>query len=139
VEPGPPVFHSRVNEEGTIERIHTSTAPPVSLISDAELDQLIASTLEIFPQFGRRMIRGHLKSQGYHIPRDRNTPSYLRVHGAPAIFGDRQISRKKYRVPGPLSLAHLDELTVFVTHFGGGPRSEKSSRIHVLIALRGKL
>ncbi|KAJ7460489.1 hypothetical protein B0H11DRAFT_2058064 [Mycena galericulata] len=54
------------------------------------------------------MIRGHLKSQGYHIPRDRITASFLRVHGAPAIFGDRQISRKKYRVPGPMSLAHMD-------------------------------
>ncbi|KAK6980543.1 hypothetical protein R3P38DRAFT_3334209 [Favolaschia claudopus] len=88
--------------------LHTSTTPAVSVLSDSELDQLVASTLEIFPQFGRRMIRGHLKSQGYRVPRERITASYLRVHGAPAIFGDRQISRKKYSVPGPLSLAHLD-------------------------------
>ncbi|KAK6997284.1 hypothetical protein R3P38DRAFT_3328900 [Favolaschia claudopus] len=102
------VRRSRTNEQGQVEVVHTSTAPPVSVISDADLDQLVASTLEVFPQFGRRMIRGHLKSQGYRIPRDRITASYLRVHGAPAIFGDRQISRKKYRVPGPMSLAHLD-------------------------------
>jgi hypothetical protein len=108
VEPGAPVFQSHVNAEGLVERVHTSTTPPVSVISDAELDQLIASTLEIFPQFGRRMIRGHLKSQGYRVPRERITDSYLRVHGAPAIFGDRQISRKKYRVPGPMSLVHMD-------------------------------
>ncbi|KAK6977130.1 hypothetical protein R3P38DRAFT_2560206 [Favolaschia claudopus] len=108
VQPGAPVFQSRTNEQGQVEVVHTSTAPPVSVISDADLDQLVASTLEVFPQFGRRMIRGHLKSQGYRIPRDRITASYLRVHGAPAIFGDRQISRKKYRVPGPMSLAHLD-------------------------------
>ena len=91
-----------------MEVVHTSTTPPISVISDAELDGLVSSTLEIFPQFGRRMIRGHLKSQGYRIPRERITLSYLRVHGAPAIFGDRQLSRKKYRVPGPMSLAHLD-------------------------------
>ncbi|KAK6981516.1 hypothetical protein R3P38DRAFT_3113511 [Favolaschia claudopus] len=98
VQPGAPVFQSRTNEQGQVEVVHTSTAPPVSVISDADLDQLVASTLEVFPQFGRRMIRGHLKSQGYRIPRDRITASYLRVHGAPAIFGDRQISRKKYRL-----------------------------------------
>ncbi|KAK6969559.1 nitrite transporter NirC, partial [Favolaschia claudopus] len=91
VQPGAPVFQSRTNEQGQVEVVHTSTAPPVSVISDADLDQLVASTLEVFPQFGRRMIRGHLKSQGYRIPRDRITAS-----------------RKKYRVPGPMSLAHLD-------------------------------
>ncbi|KAJ7780657.1 hypothetical protein DFH07DRAFT_437971 [Mycena maculata] len=89
VEPGAPVFQSRVNAEGIVERVHTSTTPPVSVISDAELDQLIALTLEIFPQFGRQMIRGHLKSQGYRVPRERITASYLRV---PAIFGNHQIS-----------------------------------------------
>jgi hypothetical protein len=102
------VFRSRVSADGTAERVHASTTAPVSIVSDPELDHLFATTLEIFPQFGRRMIRGHLKSQGYRIPRERITASYLRVHGAPAIFGDRQISRKKYRVPGPMSLAHLD-------------------------------
>lgn len=108
VQPGAPVFQPQVNAEGVVEIVHRSTAPPVAALSDGELDQLIASTLEIFPQFGRRMIRGHLKSQGHRVPRERITLSYLRVHGAPAIFGDRQISRKKYRVPGPLSLAHMD-------------------------------
>ncbi|KAJ7727568.1 hypothetical protein B0H16DRAFT_1735047 [Mycena metata] len=82
VEPGAPVFQSRVDAAGTVERIHTSTTPQVSDISDGELDQLIASALEVFPQFGRRMLRGHLKSGGYRIPRDRITLSYLRVHGA---------------------------------------------------------
>lgn len=108
VQPAAPVFQTRVNDAGVLERTHRFTAPAVCLISDVDLDRLVASTLEIFPQFGRRMIRGHLKSQGYQIQRERIKHSYLRVHGAPAIFGDRQISRKKYRVPGPMSLAHLD-------------------------------
>jgi hypothetical protein len=108
VEPGAPVFQPQVNVQGVVEIVHRSTAPPVSNISDAELDLLVTTILETFPQFGRRMIRGHLKSQGYRVPRERITHSYLRVHGAPAIFGDRQISRKTYRVPGPLSLAHMD-------------------------------
>ncbi|KAJ7936291.1 hypothetical protein B0H13DRAFT_2304010 [Mycena leptocephala] len=88
-QPGAPVVQSRVNADGTTERVHASTTAPVSIVSDAELDHLVATTLEVFPQFGRRMIRGHLKSQGYRIPRERITTSYLRVHGGPAIFGDR--------------------------------------------------
>ncbi|KAK7059575.1 hypothetical protein R3P38DRAFT_3303414 [Favolaschia claudopus] len=108
VTPGAAPFQSRVRSDGTVEVTQRSTAPPVSVVSDAELDELVTSTLEIFPQFGRRMIRGHLKSQGYRIPRERITLSYLRVCGAPAIFGDRQISRRRYRVPGPMSLAHVD-------------------------------
>ncbi|KAJ6595988.1 hypothetical protein B0H10DRAFT_1888802, partial [Mycena sp. CBHHK59/15] len=79
VQPGAPVFRSQINANGLVEHVHSSTTPPVSIISDAELDQLIAATLEIFPQFGRRMIRGHLKSQGYRIPRERITASYLRL------------------------------------------------------------
>ncbi|KAJ6526046.1 hypothetical protein B0H19DRAFT_1042286, partial [Mycena capillaripes] len=79
VQPGAPVFQSRITAGGSVEVVHTSTTPPVSAISDAELDGLVASTLEIFPQFGRRMIRGHLKSQGYKIPRERITLSYLRM------------------------------------------------------------
>ncbi|KAJ7488564.1 hypothetical protein B0H11DRAFT_2406659, partial [Mycena galericulata] len=79
VQPGAPVFQNHVNPDGGVDRVHTSTGPPVSAISDTELDQLLASTLEIFPQFGRRMIRGHLKSQGYRIPRERITLSYLRL------------------------------------------------------------
>ncbi|KAJ6525013.1 hypothetical protein B0H19DRAFT_1085131 [Mycena capillaripes] len=69
VEPGAPVFQPQVNAQGVVEIVHRSTAPPVSNISDAELDLLVTVTLEIFPQFGRRMIRGHLKSQGYRVPR----------------------------------------------------------------------
>ncbi|KAJ6576307.1 hypothetical protein B0H10DRAFT_2345705 [Mycena sp. CBHHK59/15] len=79
VEPGVPVFQMQVDAQGAVETVHRSTAPPVSDVSNAELDRLVSSTLEIFPQFGRRMIRGHLKSQGYRIPRERITLSYLRM------------------------------------------------------------
>ncbi|KAJ7429139.1 hypothetical protein B0H11DRAFT_2266815 [Mycena galericulata] len=46
--PGAPVFQYRINAEGGVDRLHTSSTPPVSSISDAELDQLLAATLEIF-------------------------------------------------------------------------------------------
>lgn len=94
--------------EGGFDRVHTSTTAPVSSISDHDLDKLIFSALEIFPNFGRRMISGFLRQRGHRVPMERIRFSYLRVHGAPGRFGDRQISRKEYRVPGPLSLAHMD-------------------------------
>ncbi|KAJ7302577.1 hypothetical protein DFH08DRAFT_722877, partial [Mycena albidolilacea] len=78
-QPGPPVFQRRTNAIGAVEVVHTSTTPPVSMVSDADLDQLVASILEVFPQFGRRMIRGHLRAQGYRVPRERITFSYLRM------------------------------------------------------------
>ncbi|KAJ6605931.1 hypothetical protein B0H10DRAFT_2228794 [Mycena sp. CBHHK59/15] len=52
VQPGAPVFRSQINANGLVEHVHSSTTPPVSIISDAELDQLIAATLEIFLNSG---------------------------------------------------------------------------------------
>ncbi|KAK6996324.1 hypothetical protein R3P38DRAFT_3628974 [Favolaschia claudopus] len=37
VQPGAPVFQSWTNDQGQVEVVHTSTAPPVSVISDADL------------------------------------------------------------------------------------------------------
>lgn len=108
VQPGEPVIQNITQPDGSVERVHTSTSAPVSTLSDDDLDAMIYSVLEIFPTFGRRMINGYLRSQGHRVPMDRIRSSYLRVHGAPGAFGDRQIARKEYKVPGPLSLAHMD-------------------------------
>lgn len=64
--------------------------------------------LEVFPNFGRRMLAGCLHTMGHNVPRDRITASYLRVHGAPALFGDRSIERREYFVAGANSLWHHD-------------------------------
>ncbi|KAJ8693492.1 hypothetical protein PTI98_008480 [Pleurotus ostreatus] len=87
---------------------YTSTSAPVSTLNDEELDQHIRSILESFPNAGRRMIDGHLRASGHRLPRERVTMSYLRVHGTPAIFGNRHIARRRYSVPGPNSLWHHD-------------------------------
>jgi len=42
------------------------------------------------------------------IPLERITASFIRIRGTPGVFGDRQISRRQCRVPGPMSLAHMD-------------------------------
>ena len=108
VTPGEPVYQDHRSEDGTITRTYTSSSCPVTTLSDEQLDRLVADILEIFPSFGRRMLSGRLKASGHHVPRDRLTASYLRVHGSPGIFGDRTIHRKVYNVAGANSLAHHD-------------------------------
>ncbi|GBE88207.1 hypothetical protein SCP_1300210 [Sparassis crispa] len=78
-------------------------------MSDVQLDRAVGDILQVFPEFGRKMIDGHLKSQGHNVPRNCVEDSYAHVHGAPAIFGSRRpLVRRKYSVPGPLSLVHHD-------------------------------
>ncbi|THH10681.1 hypothetical protein EW146_g8295 [Bondarzewia mesenterica] len=105
VQPGTPVYHQ---PNGTIERSYSSTTPPVSTMSNAQLDDMIAHILDIFLNFGRCMLSGCLRAQGHRVPTGRIAASYVCVHGSPAIFGDRRIHRKVYNVPRPNSLWHHD-------------------------------
>ncbi|KAL0562729.1 hypothetical protein V5O48_019352, partial [Marasmius crinis-equi] len=57
-----------------------------------ELDTILGHILEIFPAFGRRMILGHLKHLGHHVPRERVRESYERVTGAPHISPTGQLT-----------------------------------------------
>ncbi|KAK6995657.1 hypothetical protein R3P38DRAFT_2567154 [Favolaschia claudopus] len=108
VEPGEPVYTDTPQEDGSISRTYTSTSAPVSTISDDELDSLLASILETFPNFGLRMLKGRLRNLGHRVPRDRIAASYLRVHGSPGAFGARFIHRTPYTVAGANSLWHHD-------------------------------
>jgi hypothetical protein len=109
VTPGEPVYIDYVHEDGTIDRIYRSSSGASSTITDEELDNIMVYILDAFPSFGRRMIDGHLKHLGHHIPRSRVQASYARVHGAPtSSFGARRIARRVYNVAGPNSLWHHD-------------------------------
>ncbi|KAF5379472.1 hypothetical protein D9615_006551 [Tricholomella constricta] len=109
LEPGHPVYVEYEAEDGSKTRIYRSSTGAVSQLEDAELDEIIAYILHMFPSFGRRMLDGHLKHLGHHIPRFRLQESYGRVHGAPASqFGVRRVERRVYSVPGPNSLWHHD-------------------------------
>lgn len=110
VAPGEPVYYDSVLPDGSSQRTWSSSAPAISILSNDEqaLDLEIAAILELYPRFGRAMILSCLQTRGYRIPRDRIEASYRRVHGAPAIFGDRQIVRRVYSVAGVNSLWHHD-------------------------------
>lgn len=108
VQPGRPVLTQQMGEDGRMTRVHASTTPPTSDLTNEELDALMATTLEAFPQFGRSMLRGSLRASGHRVPLNRIHESYMRVHGAPGVFGERTIHRKTYSVPGANSLWHHD-------------------------------
>ncbi|KAJ6477881.1 hypothetical protein C8R47DRAFT_984653 [Mycena vitilis] len=106
--PGAPVYTDTSRPDGTVARTYSSTTRAMSTLTDEQLDTLLVSMLEVFPDFGRRMLMGRLKAAGHHVPRDRITASYLRVHGAPGRFGLRLIHRRPYTVAGANSLWHHD-------------------------------
>ena len=108
VPPGLPVFRHVEHADGTVSRVHTTATAPVSTLTDPQLDDELRAILAVFPDFGRGMIAGHLASRGHRVPSSRIRQSYVRVRGAPAVFGRRRIVRKKYSVPGPNSLVHHD-------------------------------
>ncbi len=108
---GDPVYthEAPAGEDGELRRhFHGRGRPPTSTLTDEQLDALLSQCLQDFPKFGRRKIAGYLRDRGHHVPDRRLRESYVRVHGAPAIFGDRNIHRKRYHVAGANSLWHHD-------------------------------
>ncbi|THH19575.1 hypothetical protein EW146_g1603 [Bondarzewia mesenterica] len=108
VQPGTPVYHDIHQPDGTIEHSYSSTTPPVSTMSDAQLDDMIAHILDIFLNFSHHMLSGCLRAQGHRVSTGRIVALYMRVHGSLAVFGDHRIHHKVYNVPGPNSLWHHD-------------------------------
>lgn len=109
VEPGAPVYVTHQNPDGTTYRVYASSTGLQSELTDDELDVVVSQLLTTYPDLGRRLLRGHLFTLGYAIPRVRVQQSYSRVHGPPlAAFGVRRITRRVYRVAGYNSLTHHD-------------------------------
>lgn len=106
--PGPPVFQYIDNTDGTTTRIHQSSTSPSSVLTDQELDYIVALTLQSFPTHRRSMLAGHLTAMGHKIPRKRLRASFIRVHGVSGIFGQRHIHRRVYKVAGANALWHHD-------------------------------
>ena len=80
-----------------------------SPISDVDLDSLVNDFVSNFPTAGQKTLAGHLRTLGHRIQRIRIRESLYRVDP----FGVEQRSRRllhrrRYKVPGPNSLWHID-------------------------------
>jgi hypothetical protein len=130
VEAAEPVRSQVVELDGAVRTIWTSTTPPMSTLTDEQLDRLMGDILQMFPHFGRRMIAGTLLSMGHRVSQTRVRDSYVRVWGAPSVFGTRPIVRKVYWVPGVNSLWHHDGNHGECCHLGHRPLILKMNRLN---------
>lgn len=107
--PAPSVYQQTVDvDSGAVAREYIPRLPAAPTMTAAELDSRVLEALTIFPGFGRRMLAGHFEAHGLNVPRADLRASYIRVHGSPALFGDRHIHRRAYKVAGSNSLWHHD-------------------------------
>ena len=82
-----------------------------SCVSDSHLDYITGQLAKQFPNYGSIMMKGQLESMNLHIPRRRVRASLCRV--SPLMSEVRRlcvVSRRKYSVPSPNSLWHIDGL-----------------------------
>jgi hypothetical protein len=107
-EPGARVYVEIMQEDGSTSREYTSSTPPMSVITDDELDHTVALLLQSFPNHGRVLMAGALFAQGLRVSSARVRASLERVRGVPRSFGSRRLHRKQYYVPGANSLWHHD-------------------------------
>ena len=93
-------------------------------VSDEELGEEIKSIKENFPECGERMVIGILRSKGFFVPRHR-VRDIIRDHDPVSVLlrWTQATVRRKYSVPGPNALWHIDGLHKlirwgFVVHGG---------------------
>lgn len=80
-----------------------------STIGDEQLDELVATATTRHPQWGIRMVKGHLASMGIRVQWSRIRQSLLRVDPVGLMQRwTRTIKRREYQVAYPLSLWHID-------------------------------
>ncbi|KAJ8518042.1 hypothetical protein ONZ45_g4829 [Pleurotus djamor] len=108
MQPGVPVCSEEIGEDGEATRIWTSMTPPMSTLTDPQLESEVANILELFPSFGRRMIQGTLNSRGHRVSIQRIRDAYRNIWGPPGPFNNHFIVRREYSVPGVNSLWHHD-------------------------------
>ena len=78
-------------------------------ISDNELDTLVEDFVTNFPTAGQKTLAGHLNTLGYRIQRFKIRESLYRVDPWGMEQRSRRLlHRRKYKVPGPNSLWHID-------------------------------
>lgn len=95
--------HRRIIEFGLSGFVKYTT------ISDGELDALVKDFVSNFPTAGQKTLAGHLSTLGYRIQRWKIRESLYRVDPLGVEQRTRRLlHRRKYKVPGPNSLWHID-------------------------------
>lgn len=80
-------------------------------LSDTELDHVMVSLVQRFPNNGTTMMWGHLRSLNVIVPRSRVHDSLLRVSEPLVRLRQRTtVQRRVYSVPAPNCLWHIDGL-----------------------------
>ena len=80
-----------------------------SHIDDDHLDQFVREAQQENPNIGLRLTRGFLKSRGHRVQLERIRGSLLRTDPEGVLQRWSQaVRRRRYSVPGPLSLWHID-------------------------------
>jgi hypothetical protein len=80
-----------------------------TVISDADLDQLVRTFKESKPESGFRYLVGFLRRQGFRVQQHRIWQSLRRVDRLGQRLRERRVTRRrKYRVARPNALWHVD-------------------------------
>ena len=86
-----------------------SVGEQYSQISNDGLDMLVVAIKEQFPTCGYKQMQGHLQSRGYRIQQIRVREAIMRVDPAGSVMRRlRALNRRRYHVPAPRSLWHMD-------------------------------
>ena len=96
-------MHRRLSEYGL------SVRATYSVISDAQLDEIVARVQHEFPLCGYRQMIGHLRAQGLRIQQSRVRESQRRIDPGGCVMRRLStVNRRTYRVNGPLAVWHID-------------------------------
>ena len=79
--------------------------------SDNDLDLIVERLMREFPNSGYKRMTGLLHNAGYRIQQNRIRESMRRVNPDGVLLRAlelRAVRRRRYQVPGPLALWHID-------------------------------
>ena len=96
----------------TVERrlaLYSISAQSYSMITDADLDEVVSEIKRFNPNCGSKKLFGYLAARGIRVRRQRLRDSLQRVDPVGvALRRCTAIRRRKYSVSSPLSLWHFD-------------------------------
>lgn len=103
-----------------MQKYGLSVSAGYSTMTDAELDTMVRTVKQQFPNAGYRNVKGQLMARGSRVQWDRIKASMHRVDAAGVLtrlFQLGCVARRSYSVPGPLALVHVDTNHKLIRHF----------------------